>query len=200
MTLWLRVRSVPLAIGLAVLSLLSLATPIPSAVAAPSPGGATLALACAVSLTVPILVGWGCQRGDRLLEAVSTRSIQALDLGYAVLAVGVTALIATAMHELGVAPAGLIAARASLTYLGLMLFARAIGGWRLATLLPATYLVAVALIGRGEDAAHPAGWAFIAAEGEDVASWVLTALAVLGGLLATVVAPVRRASLGRSEP
>jgi hypothetical protein len=63
-------------------------------------------------------------------------------------------------------------------------------GWRLAPVLPALYLLAVAVFGRGEDIEHPAPWAFIAALTADPLSWALTAIVLAAGLVVYVL--VRR--------
>lgn len=197
MSLWLRVRGTPTIFGAMVLTLVGVALPGSAATATPSPAGATLAAACFLALAVPVAVGWGCARGDPQLESVSVRPVHALDLLLAALAVGTTCVAALAMHQAGLALAGSIAARAALVYLGFMLLAYPLAGWRVATIVPAIYLLAVAVIGRGEDIIHPAWWAWIAADGGDSLSWVVT-IALLGAGIGAYLS-VRRRRSGLSD-
>lgn len=179
MRLWLRVRGARTILAAMVFTLTGLALPGSAVAATPSPAGATLAAACFLALAVPVAVGWGCARGDPQLESVSVRPIHAFDLLLAAFAVGSTFAAALAMQQAGLALAGSIAARAVLVYLGFMLLAYPLASWRIATIVPAIYLLAVAIIGRGEDINHPAWWAWIAADGGDPSSWVIT-IALLG--------------------
>ena len=76
-----------------------------------------------------------------------------------------------------------------------MLLAYPLAGWRVATIVPAIYLLAVAVIGGGEDISHPAWWAWIAADGGDRTSWVVT-IALLGaGIVAYLTVRPRRSGL-----
>lgn len=191
MSLWAKVRGLPI-IGLTMVgTLLALVLPFSVAAATPSPAGATLAAACFLALIVPVAVGWGCARGDLQLEGVSSQPVRTLDLVLALGAVGIVATLALALERLGVAPAGVIAARAAITYLGLLLVATPLG-WRNATLTPAIYLLAVAVVGGGSDIYHPAPWAWIAALPDDAASWILTGATAGIGLIAYLVVPRRR--------
>jgi hypothetical protein len=156
------------------------------------------AVACFLALAVPVAVGWGCGRGDPQLEFVSTRGIKWLDLLLAVGAVGFTSAGALLLHRSDVAPAGAIASRALLVYLGLLLAVYPVAGWRVAAVVPAAYLLAVAVAGRGDDIYHPAAWAWIAADGEDPGSWLLTSVVVVTGLIAYVALNAR--SAGVDEP
>ena len=149
-----------------------------------------MAAASFLALAVPIAVGWGCARGDAQIESVSVRRVRILDLLLVVVAIGGTATVALAMHEAGVAPAGLVAARALLVYGGFMLLASPLG-WRTATIAPTVYLLAVIVVGAGEDISHPAPWAWIAADDTARASWMLTAALVAGGTAAYLIVPRR---------
>jgi len=185
-SLWLQVRGAVVIVAAMVLTLVGLALPASAATATPSPVGATVAVACFLALAVPVAVGWGCGRGDPQQEAVSTRGIKWLDLLLAATAVGLTSLAALLLHRIGLAPAGAIASRDLLVYLGLLLAAYPIAGWRTAAAIPAVYLLAVAVAGGGEDIYHPARWAWIAADGADRTSWLLTVVVLVGGLIAYV--------------
>ena len=190
MSLYREVRAVRL-VGLVALAvILLLAWPGSSLQATPSPAGATAMMGVFLAITVPALVGWGCSRGAPELEATGVRPILLADAAYAVAACGAVAAGAAALHAVGLADAGLAAARATLVYLGLMLLAVPFWGWRLAPVLPALYLLAVAVFGRGEDIEHPAPWAFIAALTADPLSWALTAIVLAAGLVVYVL--VRR--------
>jgi len=95
------------------------------------------------------------------------------------------------------AVAGVVAARAALTYLGFLLLAVPFVGWRLAPVAPALFLLAVAAFGRGEDILHPARWAWLAADGADPVSWTLTAVVLVVGIVAYIAVP-RRLDLSSS--
>jgi hypothetical protein len=66
------------------------------------------------------------------------------DLALAGLASAVVVLVAVVLHWAGLAQAGLVAARATLTYLGFLLLTVPFVGWRLAPVAPALFLLAVA--------------------------------------------------------
>jgi len=187
-SLWLRVRGASTIIFVSVATLAALALPASAMSTTPSPAGATMAASAFLALAVPIAVGWGCARGDAQIESVSVRRVRILDLLLAVVAIGGTATVALAMHEAGVAPAGLVAARALLVYGGFMLLASPLG-WRTATIAPAVYLLAVIVVGRGEDIFHPAPWAWVAAGETSRASWLLTAALVGVGITTHLVGP-----------
>lgn len=198
MSLWAKVRGVPVVGTATILTILALVLPFSTAAATPSPAGATLAAACLLALAVPVAVGWGCARGDALLEAVSTKPVHILDLILAVAAVGLTAGMAVLLERVEVAPAGAIAARAELVYLGLLLLATPLG-WRNATLAPAVYLLAVAVIGGGADIVHPASWAWIAAPEQDETSWLLTGAVVGIGIVAYLIVRPRLSAGGNES-
>jgi hypothetical protein len=195
MSLWLRIRGARTILAAIVLTLIGLALPGSAVAATASPAGATLAAACFLALAVPVAVGWGCARGDPQLESVSVRPVHAFDLLLGMLFVGITSIAALAMQRAGLALAGSIAGRGELVYLGFMLLAYPLAGWRVATIVPAVYLLAVAVFGRGEDFSHPAWWAWIATDGRDESSWVAT-LALLGtGIGAYLTVRPRSSSL-----
>lgn len=181
MRLYLKTRNAMTILGAIAISLALLALPGSAITATPSPAGATLAASALVALAVPVAVGWGCARGDPQLEGVSVRPVRVFDFLLTVLAVSTTSLAALAMHQVGLAPAGAVAARALLVFLGALLAAQPLTGWPIATIVPAIYLVAVAVAGRGEDISHPAPWAWIAADSGEPQSWLLTVAVVVGG-------------------
>jgi hypothetical protein len=146
---------------------------------------------------VPAVVGWGCARGDSRLEATAVRDIAWADLALAVTASAVVVVVAVVLHRAGLAQAGLVAARATLTFCGFLLLAVPFVGWRLAPVAPALFLLAVAAFGRGEDIVHPARWAWIAADGAEPVSWTLTAVVLVGGIAIYVAVP-RRLDLSSS--
>ncbi len=129
------------------------------------------------------VAGWACSRGDARLEWTGVRPVVLADLAFVLVACGLVAIVAAALRALGMADAGFVAARAVLVYLGLMLLAAPSWGWRLAPVLPAVFLLAVAVFGRGEDIAHAARWAFIAADEGDPVSWAVTAIVGTVGVL-----------------
>jgi hypothetical protein len=155
-TWWLTAHAVP-RIGFVVVAALAiLVLPPGGASATPSPAGATLAVACFVALVSPVVAAWGCSRGDARLEAVASRPIVAMNLALMLIRVGAFAIGALALAGLGVAGSGRIAGRDALTYAGLALVVQPWAGWRNASIAPVVYLLAVAILGRGADIAHPA--------------------------------------------
>ncbi len=158
MRLYLRVRAsgVVAAVVAGVLALL--AWPGSSTAASPSPTGATMMMGVFLVIAVPAVVGWACARGDARLERTGVRALGRLDLAFAVGACALVAVIAAALHAVGLADSGLMAARAVLVYLGLLLLAVPTWGWRLAPVPPSLFLLAVAVFGRGEDIVHAARW------------------------------------------
>lgn len=197
MSLYFRVRGVPVLAAVVSLVVGLLAWPGSSASATPSPTGATMMAGAFLAIAVPAVVGWGCARGDARLEFTGVRGIAWADLALAVLATAVVALVAVLLHAAGMANAGVVAARATLTYLAFLLLAVPFVGWRLAPVAPALFLLAVAAFGRGEDIVHPARWAWIAADGADPLSWALTAAVLLAGITIYVAVP-RRLDLSSS--
>ena len=146
---------------------------------------------------MPAVIGWGCARGDSRLEATGVRGIALADLALTVAASAVVVLVAVVLHWAGLAQAGLVAARATLTFLGFLLLAVPFVGWRLAPVAPALFLLAVAAFGRGEDIVHAARWAWLAADGADPVSWTLTAVVLVVGIVAYIAVP-RRLDLSSS--
>jgi hypothetical protein len=195
--LYLRVRGVSVIASVAAVVVVLLAWPGSSVQATPSPAGATMAAGVFLAIAVPAAIGWGCARGDDRLEATGVRAIAWADLALAVVASAAVALVTGALHEAGMAEAGIPAARATLTYLGLLLLAVPFTGWRLAPVAPSLLLLAVAAFGGGEDIAHPARWAWIAADGADPVSWTLTAVVLVAGIVAYIAGP-RRLDLSSS--
>jgi hypothetical protein len=130
-------------------------------------------------------------------QGTGVRGIAWADLGLAVAASGVVVLVAVALHWAGLAQAGLVAARATLIYVGFLLLAVPFAGWRLAPAAPALFLLAVAAFGRGEDILHPARWAWVAADGADPVSWTITGAVFLAGIVA-YIAVARRLDLSSS--
>jgi hypothetical protein len=186
-SLYLRVRAARAIALVAAGVVLLLAWPGASIGATPSPTGATVMAGVFLAIAVPAVVGWGCSRGDDRLEGTGVRRIALSDLAVAVAACGLVAALGAMLHAVGLADAGLAAARATVVFLGLMLLAVPFWGWRLAPVLPALFLLAVAVFGRGEDTEHPAPWAFIAARGDDSMSWLLTTIVLVVGVAAYLV-------------
>jgi hypothetical protein len=196
-SLYLRVRGASAIAAVIATVVALLAWPGSSLAATPSPTGATMMAGAFLAIAVPAVIGWGCARGDSRLEGTGVRGIRRADLALAVVASAVVVLVAVVLHWAGLAQAGLVAARATLTYLGFLLLAVPFVGWRLAPVAPALFLLAVAVFGRGEDILHPARWAWIAAEGTDSVSWTLTAVVLLAGTAIYIARP-RRVDLSSS--
>ena len=191
MSLYLQVRGARVIASVVAVVIALLAWPGSSMGATPSPTGATMMAGAFLAIAVPAVVGWGCARGDGRLESTGVRPIKWADLAITVLATGVVALVAVLLHAIGMADAGLVAARAVVSYLGFLLLAAAFAGWRLAPVAPALFLLAVAVFGRGEDIEHPARWAFIAARGDEPLSWLLTTIVLVVGVAAYLMVPRR---------
>jgi hypothetical protein len=190
-SLYLRVRGASVIAVVAAVVVALLAWPGSSMQATPSPTGATMMAGAFFAIAVPAVIGWGCARGDGRLEATGVRGIALADLALAVAASAVVVLVAVVLHWAGLAQAGLVAARATLTFLGFLLLAVPFVGWRLAPVAPALFLLAVAAFGRGEDIVHAARWAWLAAEGTDPVAWALTGAVLLVGIAAYIAVPRR---------
>jgi hypothetical protein len=179
MKYWRKAREVRCVVFAGMATVLALLLPFTVLTATPSPGGATVGLAAVLALAIPVMTGWGISRGDRAMEQRSVRPVAMLDLGLVLTAGIAVAAIEVTVRASGVSPAGLIAARATVTYIGLLLAAVPLVGWGNASMAPVAYFVAVVIAGRGSDADHPALWAWIAG-GEDDAFSLIAALATLG--------------------
>jgi hypothetical protein len=118
------------------------------------------------------------------MERWSVRPIVTLDFALIVGAGTLLAAIEATLWWAGLAPAGLLAARATLTYFGLLLAAMPAVGAANASIAPATYVIAVVVVGRGSDVDHPAPWAWVAAiDGEPLALIAAVGTFALGALL-----------------
>jgi len=188
MNYWLKVRAIPTIALAAATTILALVLPFSALTATPSPGGATVALALVFALAMPVLQGWGVSRGDRTIERRSVRPVAILDLG---LILAFTLLVTVAEMTLrahGESPSGLVAARATVTYAGLLLASATLFGWRNAWSGPVVYFLAVVVGGRGSDIGHPAFWAWIAAAEDDALSWAVSIAVIWVGVVLYVVA------------
>lgn len=189
MSLWWKSRAwstVALVMGVC---LTLMVTPVSQIATVPSPAGAAVIGAVLLALPIPITLAWACQRGDPRLERASQRPLRWMDLG---LVAGGSAVFGGAILSLsvaGVSTAGPSAVRALMTFLGLTLGVRAILGWEKAALAPALYFAAVALLGRGEDVARPAAWAFIAGADVNPSTWIAAAMVLLIGAVMYVAMP-----------
>lgn len=184
MRYWFQARAVPTLVLACAASTLALLLPFTVLSATPSPRGATIGLAAVIALGIPVLTGWSVSRGDPGIEQRSVRPIGQLDLAlFLGLGVGV-AILAALLQLAGMAPVGFIAARATITYVGLLLAAVPVIGWERASIVPVAYVVAALIFGGGSDVDHPAAWAWIASLEDDLFSTTacLTVLA-LGILL-----------------
>jgi hypothetical protein len=184
-TLYLRVRAVRLLLLAVLVTIGGVALPVAMLPITAGPVGATVALGFVLALIVPLTAAWACSRGNAELERVAVRNVARADLAFVVGAIVVTAC-ATAALEAGAASAiGLLVARAILTFGGLLLAGWWLAGWDTAAVAPTLYFLAVAVAGRGEDIAHPAPWAWIAADGGDLPAWIAgTSVFVIGLALA----------------
>jgi hypothetical protein len=181
LTSYVRARAVRALVLVSVALLAALVLPFTELRATPSPAGATLALAVLIALAEPIVLGWAMSRGDHGAERVSPRAIWFFDL-MLVLGFGLgVILVALGLRLIGIAPAGGIAARALATFLGAMLIAHTLGGWRMASVAPVVVFIAVVIAGRGVDIDHPAPWAWIAAPEGDVGASIMSVVALVVG-------------------
>lgn len=181
MTFWATARALRLVALACLASLLALTLPAAALTATPSPGGATIAVAAILALTLPVLAGWSVDRGDPDLERRSLRPIASLDLALVLVPMALLILSEVTLATVGLAPAGAIAATATATYVGMLLAAVPFLGWRNASVVPVTYLIAVIIAGRGADADHPAAWAWIAMPDGSL-TWVAPAIVLWVGI------------------
>ncbi len=181
---WLNARAIKLLLLVSILTVLLLVLPVSALTATPSPGGATLALAAMAALALPASIGWALSRGDEGLERRAIRPTAAADLGLVLaLVVGVVTLEGV-LCAAGLAAAGLVAARAALTYTGMMLISASFGGWGSAAIVPAIYFTFVLVVGGGSDVDNPAAWAWIGAPGTNAAAMAAAAGTFLIGVIA----------------
>ncbi len=178
MKYWRKARLLGALLFGAMATIVALLLPITVLTATPSPGGATVGLATVLALAVPVIAGWSISRGDCAMEQRSVRPVAMLDLGLVLIAAITVATGAAALRAADLSPVGLIAARATVTYTGLMLAAVGFVGWANASMAPVVYFVAVVIAGRGSDVEHPAIWAWIAAR-EDATFSLAAALVTL---------------------
>jgi hypothetical protein len=182
-SLYLQVRQVRILTAAVLVTIVGIVTPIAVLPVTAGPLGATMAIGLALALIVPVAAAWACGRGYAELESVGVQNVGALDLALVIVAVSVTAASAASAELVGASDIGLVASRASLTFGGILLAERWRNGWETAATVPTLYLLAVAVAGRGGDLAHPAAWAWIAADRRDAIAWAAT-LVVFGlGLL-----------------
>ena len=170
---WRKARAIRLLILVSMLTVLLLTFSFSALTATPSPGGATLALAALAALALPVSLGWAISRGDRELEQRAVRPIAWADLGLILTLVLGVAATEVVLYAAGITPPGLVAARAVLTYTGMMLAAASFTGWRSAAIVPVVYFTVVLVIGGGSDVENPAPWAWIGAP--DASSVAMTA-------------------------
>lgn len=186
MTLWRKARALHLLLLIAILTVLLLVLPVSALTATPSPSGATLALAAMAALGLPASLAWALSRGDERLERRAVRRVAFADLGLVLgLVVGVAAL-EVVLGAAGLAPAGLVAARAVLTYTGMILAAASFGEWRNAAIAPAIYFTFVLVVGGGSDVENPAAWAWIGAPATDAAAMAAAGATLLLGVITNV--------------
>jgi hypothetical protein len=188
---WRKTRAIDLLILVSILTILLLVLPISALTATPSPGGATLALAAMTALALPVSLGWAISRGDAELEHRAARPVASRDLGLVLALVVGVVTIEVVLHEAGLAYAGIVAARAAVTYTGMMLVAMPAVGWRNAAIVPAIYLTLVLVVGGGSDVENPAGWAWIAAMDTDSPAMGAAVATFLIGLIAHLRATQR---------
>lgn len=183
MTLYLRVRALgPMLVGVLV-AVAGVAVPVAVLPITAGPMGATVALGLVLALIVPVAAAWACGRGAAEIEGVAVRNIAELDVALVLACVATTAGATAAIEVAGGSATGLLVSRATLTFAGLLLAAWSWRGWSTAAVPPTVYFIAVAVAGRGEDIAHPAPWALIAADGADGPAWVAGLAAFAAGLL-----------------
>lgn len=180
MRYWRKAREVRTVAFAGVATVLALLLPFTVLTATPSPGGATVGLASVLALAIPVLTGWGISRGARAMEQRSVRPVAMLDLGLVLIAGIAVAASEVILRASGLSLVALIAARATVTYIGLLLVAVPLVGWGNASMAPVAYVVVVVIAGRGSDAEHPAVWAWIAGREDDAFSLIaaLTTFAV----------------------
>ena len=190
---WRKARAIRLLVLVSMLTVLLLVFPVSALTATPSPGGATLALAAMAALALPVSLGWAISRGDGELERRAVRPVASADLGLVLAFVVGVAAMEVVLQAAGLAAAGLVAARAALTYTGMMLAAASFGGWRNAAIVPAVYFTLVLVIGGGSDVENPAVWAWIGAPDTNSAAMAAAAATFLIGVTANARWALRQA-------
>lgn len=188
--LYRKVRRVNLVALSVVGSVLLLQVPASAISIRVSPIGAPLMTALFIALGLPIALGYGLSSGLPTQESVAARRIRRYDAalvtasvcGFLVLG-ALGALVSAGFNAADVGDTYLIATRALMTYLGWLLVARLIVGWRTAAVVPALYLLSVGVFGFAEETTA-AGWAWIGLPAADGWAWECTlVLLALGAAL-----------------
>jgi|BarGraNGADG00212_1021973.scaffolds.fasta_scaffold47680_2 hypothetical protein len=131
-------------------------------------------LALPVGLLAPLIVSTsvshGLARGDETTEAVAVRPIILLDIGYAVVAAGVTLGVGAALHWTGWSNLGIEAGRNGIGFIGLALIGRRTLGRNAGAVVPAVVALLLAFFG-GDASGRPQWWAWIVTPPDDPRSW-----------------------------
>lgn len=179
-SLYRKVRRVNLIALSVVGSALLLQVPVSAISIRMSPIGAPLMIALFIALGLPSALGFGLSSGLPAHESVAARRIRRFDAVLVTTSVcaflvlgAIGALVSAGINSSDVGATYLIATRALMTYLGWLLVARWIVGWRTASIAPALYLLAVGVFGFADETAA-AGWAWIGLPANDGWAWACT--------------------------
>lgn len=196
MRLWNKARRTALA-GAAIAGSLA-ALVVIGDVTAPMPGltaarGLAVPLALLAPLAVSIVVAYGLTAGDEALEAVASRNVVLLDLGYVWATAGLVLLTAAVAECVGLTQLGLAAGRNSIGYAGLLLIGLVGAGRNAAALSPVALTILLAFFG-GNRYGDPNWWAWMLIPQPVELSWLQAAMLLIIGSLLFAYRPARRLS------
>ncbi len=133
-------------------------------------------------LGLPIVLAWALSSSDPRLELGTVRRLGALDVALAVGWCGLAAVTAVILTLPGSPEAGLIAARATIGYVGLLLCARWVLPTDAAAAVPIGYVLLVSFLAGGSMRSAPP-WAWAIRPTGDMASWLIPAMLLLLGAI-----------------
>jgi hypothetical protein len=188
MSLWLRVRRAHVcvatifALALALIPSNSLYLPLPNLLGGPQ---LAIPLAFLMPVAVGIVMAWGLDAGDPLIESVASRPLLLFDVVYALSAATLALAVCILARIFGGTDLALAAGRNALGYIGLTLLGRRILGGHAAAVLPASFAIAASLFGMGAGW-QPRWWAWPIATADAPLAWGSAVVLLLLGAAVAV--------------
>jgi hypothetical protein len=145
--------------------------------------GVRVPLALLTPVIALLMLALALAGGDPQLEAVAARSVTLLDHFLAIVTASATAAVYSTIELFGLSPLGAGAARNMIGLTGLMLLGRSFG-IRVGATVPVVFLLFVAALG-SDGAGVPDWWAWPVASSDNLLSWLLAALLMVVGTVAS---------------